>query len=112
MRTALLIAALFLCSPALARPQWVPVGDPEDGHKLDFNSIRGDGTTRSATLSISMTDSFVTAITFHVDCARWWYTITFHHSDGARTQEWKPIGASTFGEEAAYLICPKQSEQR
>jgi hypothetical protein len=107
MRTAFLIAALSLCGPAQARPQWLPVGDPEDRHTLDFNSIRGVGTTRSATLSLRMPDSTAKAITFHVDCAKWWYSVTHYLADGATTQEWKPIGAETLGEDAAYLICPK-----
>jgi hypothetical protein len=108
METALLIAALSLCGSAQARPQWIPVGGPEKGHKLDFNSVRGAGTTRNATVSLQKTD-FTTAmaVIFYVDCGRWWFSLNMYLTEGVETRDWQPIPANTLAEEVGDLICPR-----
>lgn len=97
----------LLALPALARPQWIPVSADEKTY-LDYNSVRGTGRVRSATVSFPRDDDNGSdAVTMHIDCSRWMFSISMVVDQSDYTTKWEPIGRGTVGETSAEMICPR-----
>lgn len=98
--------ATALALPAAARPQWLPVSADKMTY-LDFNSVRGSGRVRSATISFPRDNGNGSeAVTIHIDCKRWMFSISMVVEQSDYTTRWEPIGRDTVSEVSAEMICP------